>query len=240
MTEARLVLGIQPVREAIRAHGSGLARVAVMHGGNRRLEALARFASDQGVTVERIPRGKLDALSGGVSHQGAAAWAPPLELVAVEALAVPNALIVALDGITDPHNFGATIRSAVALGASAVLWGEHHAAPLTPATFRASAGAIEHARLCRVTSLKSAIAELRDRAITTISLDLGAERTLAELDLAAPIALVIGSEDEGVSRGVRQLCQQHARLPMTSTIGSLNASVAAAVAVYEAQRQRKP
>lgn len=239
MSEARLVLGIQPVREAIRAHGSALARVAVMQGGNRRLDALARFASDHGVTVERMPRGKLDALSSGVSHQGAAAWAPPLELLPIEALAVPDALIVALDGITDPHNFGATIRSAVALGASAVLWGEHHAAPLTPATFRASAGAIEHARLCRVPSLKSAITELSAHAVTSISLDLGAERSLDELDLRGPVALVIGSEDEGVARGVRQLCAQHARLRMTATIGSLNASVAAAVAVYEVQRQRK-
>jgi 23S rRNA (guanosine2251-2'-O)-methyltransferase len=240
MSEAkeRLVLGIQPVREAIRAHGAALGRVLVADGDSGRLDALARFASDQSIAVERVTRGRLDALAGGVSHQGAAAYAPPLELVPLESLPEPRALIVVLDGITDPHNFGATIRSAVAMGATGILWAEHRAAPLTPATFRASAGAVEHARLCRVGSLRRAVPYLAEQGITTIVLESGAGQHLDELDLRGPVLMVVGSEDRGVQRGVRQLCQAHARLRMGTTIGSLNASVAAAVALYEARRQR--
>jgi 23S rRNA (guanosine2251-2'-O)-methyltransferase len=168
-----------------------------------------------------------------------AAWAPPLALVELEALLSERALIVALDGITDPQNLGAIIRCAVALGASGVLWGEHHSAPLGPATFRASAGAIEHARLCRVRSLRRAIEELGARKVRSVSLELGADLYLDAIDLTAPTLLVIGSEDRGVRPGVRQLCHAHARLRMESTIASLNASVAAALALYEAQRQRR-
>ena len=118
-------------------------------------DALARFATDQGVTsVRRVPRSVLDQRAHGVAHQGVAALAPELALVELETLARDPALAaIALDGIEDPQNFGAVVRSAVALGGAAVVFGEHSAAPLTPATFRASAGAVEHARLCRVRSL---------------------------------------------------------------------------------------
>src|ERR1041385_788903 len=140
----RLILGIQPVREAIRVHGARLGQVLVERGpGDKgRLDALARFATDQGVAdVVRVDRRDLDRTSGGVHHQGAAAWAPELALVPPEVvLGSTDLLCVALDGIQDPQNFGAIVRSAVALGATAVVFPEHAAAPLTAATFRASAG----------------------------------------------------------------------------------------------------
>jgi 23S rRNA (guanosine2251-2'-O)-methyltransferase len=130
------------------------------------------------------------------------------------------------------------IRSAVALSDGAVVWGEHSAAPLTAATFRASAGAIEHARLCRVRSLRGAMSTLASHDVQTVALDAHAEVLLSDLDLRRPTALVIGAEDAGVSRGLRQCCRHTARLPMRGRLDSLNASVAAAVALYEAQRQR--
>jgi 23S rRNA (guanosine2251-2'-O)-methyltransferase len=239
MTAARVVVGMQPVREAIRVHGAALDKVLVERDGGPRLEALARFAEDAGVRVERTTRGLLDKLSGGVRHQGAATLAP--ELVVHDPADIDPAiapLVVALDGITDPQNFGAVVRSAVALGATGVLWAEHGAAPLTPATFRASAGAVEHARLYRAAALHAALGDLADRGVVTIGLDAAAEVDLRAVDLRRPTVLVIGAEDKGLARNVRRACREVARLTMTGPLGSLNASVAAAVALYEAQRQR--
>jgi len=238
----RLVLGIQPVREAIRAHGSRLERVLVERGpgDNGRLDALARFASDQGVgEVTRVARRDLDRLSAGVHHQGAAAWAPELDLASAESvLASPNLLCVALDGIQDPQNFGAIVRSAVALGATAVVWPEHASAPLTPATFRASAGAIEHARLCRVPSLVRFIDDARAAGALTIGLTPDATSPLHEIDLRGPVVLVIGAEHEGIARAVRRRCNAFARLTIVGPVSSLNASVAAGIALHTALVQR--
>ena len=148
MEGLRLVTGLQPVREAIRVHRSALKRVALEQKDSPTLEALGRFAADQGVPeVVRVPRTELDRWTDGGQHQGVTAWAPELTLLAVEELlADPTLLALALDGIQDPQNFGAVIRSAVGVANAAVLWGEHSSAPLSTAAGRASAGAIEHAR----------------------------------------------------------------------------------------------
>jgi 23S rRNA (guanosine2251-2'-O)-methyltransferase len=237
---ARLILGLQPVREAVRVHGAALERVLVERGGNPRVEAVARFAEDRGAKVELVGRGDLDRLAGGGRHQGVAAWAPEITLVELEGLRIgPDTAIVALDGVMDPQNFGAVIRSAVALGATAVLWAEHASAPLTPATFRASAGAVEHAVLCRVRSLPGALADLGARGVTSIALDAQGDAELDALDLRGPVCLVIGAEDKGARRSVRRACTFAARLPMTGAISSLNASVAGAIALYEVARQRR-
>jgi 23S rRNA (guanosine2251-2'-O)-methyltransferase len=240
----RLIVGAQSVREAIRAHGNRVAAVLVEQGKEDaagRLDALARFANDQGIAVERVERRALDALSGGAQHQGAAAWGPELVLVSAEdVLAAPNPLIVALDGVQDPQNFGAVARSAVALGATAVVWPEHSSAPLTPATFRASAGAIEHATLCRVPSLVRFIDDARaaNTGIQVIGLTADSRTPLHEMTLSGPIILVIGSEHAGLGRAVRQRCTALARLTLHGPIDSLNASVACAVSLYVASIQR--
>jgi len=235
----RLIAGLQPVREAIRVHGGKLGRVLVDDRALPRLDAVARFARDQGAAVERVARRELDRLAGGAQHQGVLAFAPPLSLVPADELwADPGLLGVALDGIQDPQNFGAVIRSAVGIAGATVVWGEHASAPLGPATFRASAGAIEHARLCRVRSLTTALGEARDHGVHVVGLDAHAEHHLAEVDLTQPTLLVIGSEGEGMGRAVRRVCSSLAQvLPMTR-LDSLNASVAAGIALYEAIRQR--
>jgi 23S rRNA (guanosine2251-2'-O)-methyltransferase len=237
---ARLVLGLNPVREAVRVHGAALRRVAVDDRALPRLEALARFAHDAGVgRVDRVPRAELDRLAAGASHQGVAAWAPPLVFTSLEALAEDPALLaVALDELQDPQNFGAVVRSAVGLGRAAVLFGEHAAAPLTPATFRASAGAIEHARLCRVRSLTTALGELAASAVQVVGLDAQASQRLSDLDLALPTVLVLGNEGEGLGRSVRRACTTLAQLAPPQAVDSLNVSVAAGIALYEATRQR--
>ncbi len=240
MPEGRLVVGLQPVREAVRRHGSALREVLIEDRATPVLEALARFATDQRIaTVRRVERGELDRLARGVSHQGAAALAPELELIQIEALFDDRELLaLALDSLTDPQNFGAVVRSAVAFGGAALVWGEHASAPLTPATFRASAGAIEHARLCRVRSLVEALSALGERGVHVVGLDPEAPRTLASLDLSGPALLVLGSEGEGLSRATRRACRSLVSLGALSVLQSVNVSVAAGIALYEARNQR--
>lgn len=234
------MLGIQPVREAIRRHGSALREVLIEERGSPKLEALGRFATDSNVArVRRVTRSELDRLSRGVSHQGAAAVAPELELVPLERLSDdPRLLALALDSLQDPQNFGAVVRSAVALGGAAVLFGEHAAAPLTPATFRASAGAIEHATLCRVRSLAEGLTALSAAGANVVGLDANATQRLADVDLSGPSVLVLGSEGEGLGRAIRKSCAVVATLGELRSVDSLNASVAAGVALYEALNQR--
>jgi len=191
------------------------------------------------VAVEYVSRQELDRLSPSARHQGVVAEAPELQLHRLDELDLrPEATrLIALDGITDPQNFGAIIRSAVAFAADAIIWPEHHSAPLSPATFRASAGAVEHATLCRVQSLRQALEQLKQQAVTAVALEAAASTPLSALPLTKPVVLVVGSEDRGISRAVRRTCQFRASLPMLGPLGSLNASAAAAVALYELTRR---
>ena len=240
---SRLVCGLQPVREAIRVHGPRLELVAVdidRRGGSPQLEALARFARDRGANVNELPRAGLDKMAHGVRHQGAIALAPELAIQRLDALSIdPDALLVALDEVQDPQNFGAVIRSAVAMGATAVLWPEDKSAPLSPATFRASAGAVEHATLCRVPSLPLALDELGRRGVVAVGLDATASTAIEGADLRRAVALVVGAEGKGLRKAVKRACSMLVRLPMPGPIDSLNASAAAAIALYEAVRQRE-
>jgi 23S rRNA (guanosine2251-2'-O)-methyltransferase len=237
---SRLVVGVQAVREAICVHRGLAQRVAVDEKSSPRLEAIVRLAHDQHVQqVVRVPRSELDRLSRGVSHQGVAAWVPPLALLELEpVLQGPRFLALALDGIQDPQNFGAVVRSAVGLGNTPVIWGENSSAPLSLATFRASAGAIEHARLCRVRSLRQALGDALERGSRVVGLDVRASAYLHEIDLTGPTVLVIGGEHQGIGGSLRRVCTCLARLAGMTTIESLNASVAAGIALYEAEIQR--
>lgn len=238
--DVRLVIGLQPAREAIRVHGERLLTVFVDAAGGPKMDALARFARDRGATVESRSKRALDRMTNGGRHQGVVIHAPALALSPLSALmADDHAVVVALDGVMDPQNFGAVLRSAVALGATGVLWPEHSSAPLSPATFRASAGAVEHARLCRVPALPDALNQLRDAGVRSIGLDASAPAELSELDLRGPVAVVVGSEDRGLRPAVRKACSELARLPMSGAVASLNASVAGALALYEVGRQRR-
>lgn len=256
---SRLITGLQPVREAIRVHGEKLERVVIDDRGGPQIEAVARFAQDRGVkTIDRVARGDLDRASKGARHQGAIAYAPDLTLVSIDDLVTEltreeaaeaqdarstkqTRLVVALDEIEDPQNFGAVIRSSVALGAMAIVWPEHHAAPLSPATFRASAGAVEHARLCRVSSLQTALDKLhKEASAVVIGLDANAQVDVRDVTIepGSVVVLVIGAEGKGLRRPVKAACTTLARLPMSGAIDSLNASVAGGIAIYEIVHRR--
>ena len=237
---SRLVFGLQAVREVVRAHGDRVEKLFLERDAGPKLDALARFAEGRGIPVESLSRAELDRRAVGGRHQGALALAPDLALVGVSDIPLgPSSVVVALDGVMDPQNFGAVIRSAVGLGATAILWPEHASAPLSPATFRASAGAIEHAVLCRVPALPEAIDALTGRGLTAVALDAQGPVELGDLDLRGPVTIVIGAEDKGTRRPVRRACRYTARLPMAGPIASLNASVAGAIALYEVLRQRR-
>jgi 23S rRNA (guanosine2251-2'-O)-methyltransferase len=236
----RLIVGLQPVREVLRARRAAVHRLALDRRPSPRLDALARFARDQGVqTLVRLSTSELDALAGGNQHQGALAWAEPLELAEPQTLlGQPRLLALALDQVQDPQNFGAAIRSAVGVAGAPIVWAEHASAPLTPATFRASAGAIEHATLCRVPSLTTWLQSAREQDLQVLGLDAAAPTRLADCDLTRSTILVVGSEHEGLRRSVRQACSQLVSLVTRGAIDSLNASVAAAIALYVATEQR--
>ena len=229
----RLVLGQQCVREAIRVWGAQVEHVYAEHDPSPRLQALCKFAQDQGVSVQSVARASLDRLAGGGLHQGIAADAPALRLVEFSALlSRPGLVAVALDGVVDPQNFGAVIRSAVGIAQAPIIWAESASAPLTPATFRASAGAIEHAELCRVSSLHGALAEAAERGTTILGLAPEAEAQLSDELPAGPLILVIGSEQKGMGRAVRKVCTHLVRLHQSGLVQSLNASVAAGIALH--------
>lgn len=204
-----------------------------------RVAAVERFARDQGIEVQMVSRADLDRISQGAQHQGVAAFAPPLVLQPWEEVLVnPTLLAVALDGVVDPHNFGATIRSAVGVANAPVLWGESGSAPLSPVTFRASAGAIEHATLCRVRSLHGALSAAVDAGVEVLGLTPDAEEPLHEVACSGPVVVVIGSEEKGMARAVRKACTRFVRLHQSGQVQSLNASVAAGIALHSLATRR--
>lgn len=236
----RLILGQQCVREAIRVWGTGVTQIYIEHNPGPRLAALQKFAEDQCIPVLSVPRARLDRLAGGSIHQGVAADGPPLRMIEWHELkSRPNLLAIALDGVVDPQNFGAVIRSAVGIAAAPIIWAESASAPLTPATFRASAGAIEHAELCRVRSLHGALADAALNGTTILGLAPEAELRLGDQLPEGPLILVIGSEQKGMGRAVRKACTHLVRLEQSGLVQSLNASVAAGVALHHIAAARR-
>jgi 23S rRNA (guanosine2251-2'-O)-methyltransferase len=234
------------VRELLRAGGDAPAELWIADGAERtRLGDLVRLARQRGAKVREAPRQKLDRLAGTDRHQGVVAVVVDYRyrdldelLLAAKGRGEPPLLVV-LDGIEDPQNLGAIIRSAHAFGAHGVVLPRDRAAGITPAAAKASAGAVEHCPVARVTNLAQALEILKKEGVWTVATAADGDPDLASIDLSGPIALVIGSEGEGVRPLVRRTCDHVARIPMAGGVGSLNASASAAVALYEALRQRR-
>ena len=202
-------------------------------GHDPRLEELARLAP-----IEVVPPERLDAITAGV-HQGVAAELRPRRVWTLKELLVTNpTLLVALDGIMDPQNLGAILRSAEVAGADGAILPEHRSAPLSPAAVKASSGASELLRMASVSGIPSAIAEVKRAGIWCAALDVRGEIPPWEFDLTQPVCIVVGSEGEGVHRLVRERCDVRLRLPVTGHVASFNASAAAAALLYEVLRQR--
>lgn len=240
----RIVTGPRAVVEALRAAADNVHVIYVAEGSAAGARELMNEASRRGVRVEESSAAELDALARGNRHQGAVAVTGPYpyaELADVLAHAAEPPLLVALDQITDPHNLGAIVRSAVAFGADGVLTLKDRAAPVTPVVVRASAGATEHARIVRVTNLARTLGELNERGLQTVGLDMAGEIEVDALP-EAPLGrvLVVGAEGKGLRRLVRERCSLLAQIRQPGPIGSLNASVAASIALFCAARGRFP
>jgi 23S rRNA (guanosine2251-2'-O)-methyltransferase len=237
-----LVCGINPVLEALHAGERHFDRLIVVKGlRNQRIsEAIAR-ASRLGVPLRFESRETLDRISGGVPHQGLIAVVsakPAIDLDALLQQARTPALLVALDGVEDPRNLGAILRSCEAAGADGVLLPERHSVGLTETVNRASAGALEHVKVARVGNLAQAIETLKARGIWTIGFDAAGPRRWDAVDCKRPVALVLGGEGKGIRRLVRERCDEVVSIPLFGHVASLNVSVAAGVALYEVVRQR--
>lgn len=236
-----VVYGINPVLEALRA-----GRVAVLRVGARgdgRVRELLALAERRRVRVEQVERDLLDRLAGGGVHQGVVADVEDAardygigELVRTAAAAP---LIVVLDGIEDPHNLGAILRTADAAGADGVVMQQRRSAALGGAAAKASAGAIAHVRMAHVVNVARALDELKDAGVWTIGLAGEASTPYDAVDWTLPSAVVLGAEGTGLRRLVRERCDRLAAIPMHGHVGSLNVSVAAGVVLFEALRQRR-
>ena len=240
MKSERLLLGPRSVEEALRADPRRLSVIYLSDERAREFEPQARRA---GVTCEIKSADELNALAGGLRHQGTIAIAGEYayaELDDVLEHAGPAPLLIALDQIADPHNFGAIVRSSVAFGADAVITLKDRAAPVTPVVVRASAGATERARIVRVTNLARTLDALRERGLSIVGLDASGASAFDALPFdPAGRVLVIGSEGSGLRRLTRERCDTLARIELAAGFESLNASVAAAIALYESARARR-
>jgi 23S rRNA (guanosine2251-2'-O)-methyltransferase len=234
--------GIHAVREALEA-GRPLDRVLVARGRHgERLDALVQLARRHNVPVRFEEREQVDRASGTREHQGVVAFAaakPPATLE--DLLRVSDAgpgLIVLLDGVEDPHNLGAVIRTSLAAGARGVVIAERRAAGLTDAVARAAAGALEHLPVARVPNLARAMEEVKEAGYWLVGLDERSDKKLTELDLTVPTGIVLGGEGKGLHELIRTRCDFLASIPTSGPVRTLNVSVAAGIALFEAVRQR--
>jgi 23S rRNA (guanosine2251-2'-O)-methyltransferase len=205
------------------------------------LQELIANAELARIPVRRVSDQELDRESGGSSHQGIIADVKESDAYDLDDLireARSPALLVVLDGIEDPHNFGAILRSVDAAGADGVVRQTRHSAPLGGATSKASAGAVAHVKIADVVNVARAVEELKEAGIWTVGLTGDAPQTYDKIDFTVPIALVVGAEGTGLRRLVRERCDMLAAIPMKGHVDSLNVSVAAGVVLFEAVRQR--
>jgi 23S rRNA (guanosine2251-2'-O)-methyltransferase len=236
-----LIYGINPALEALRAKRATLIRVSPR--ADDRLTQVVRIAEEQGVPVARVGGDELDRLAGGARHrhQGVIADVAEAASYSVEDLVIGAAaapLIVVLDAIEDPHNVGAILRTVDAAGGDGVVRQSRHAARLDGAAAKASAGAVAHVKIAEVVNIARAIEILKDAGVWTVGLAGDAPKRYDEVDLTLPTAIVVGAEGTGLRRLVRERCDWLVSIPMAGHVQSLNVSVAAGIALFEAVRQR--
>jgi 23S rRNA (guanosine2251-2'-O)-methyltransferase len=239
MTAPReLVYGRHPVREVLRA---GRREIHELLVSQRALESEAWLRETPGLRVKVVADARLSAASATRDHQGVVAYCEPYRYAdAWELAAGDRRLIVCLDGVTDPHNLGAVCRSAEGAGASGVVLPERGAARVTPAVCHASAGAVEHLPVAVVVNLARYLGEVKRADLWAWAATERAEQPVWEADLAGGTALVFGAEGKGVRPGVRRACDGAFAIPLAGHVESLNVSVAAGIALFEAARQRGP
>jgi 23S rRNA (guanosine2251-2'-O)-methyltransferase len=244
MKSAQTIFGLHPVRIMLERHPERVLIVRLAEGrDDPRSRAIEELARRQLRPVERVEAQALKRALGDVVHQGVAAEITPLPpwgedelLAALQSAAAP--LLLALDGVQDPHNLGACLRTADACGVLAVIVPRDRAAPLTPAARKVAAGAAETTPVVAVTNLVRALKLLKEAGLWVVGADAAAEKSADAIDLKGPVVLVLGAEGAGLRQLTRQNCDFLVRLPQLGAVESLNVSVAAGMLLYEAARQR--
>jgi 23S rRNA (guanosine2251-2'-O)-methyltransferase len=236
-----IVYGINPVLEALRA--GRVTSLRISDRGGERMRDLVALAAERGVKAQRAPADLLDRLARGGVHQGVVAdVAETTKDYSVEELvrgAGAAPLVIVLDGIEDPHNLGAILRTADAAGVDGVILQSRRSAALGGAAAKASAGAVAHVKIAEVVNIARAIEELKELGVWSVGLAGEAATAYDAIDLTMPSAIVLGAEGTGLRRLVRERCDRLASIPMRGHVGSLNVSVAAGITLFEAVRQRR-
>jgi 23S rRNA (guanosine2251-2'-O)-methyltransferase len=234
----RFSIGIHPVREALRAHRP-LEKVLIAKGtSGPRIQEIVDLCREGGIPVRFESRDALDRVSKGVPHQGVIAFGAAHEYVDLHEIVNDAQLLVILDGVEDPHNLGAIIRTAHAAGANGVVVPERRAAPLTETVEKAAAGALEYLPIARVTNVSQAIERLKQQGFWIYGLDERGAVHYDEVEFNVPSVVVLGGEGKGLHQGVREHCDVLIRIPMAGAVSSLNVSVAAGVVLFEWSRRQ--
>lgn len=245
MSQGSLVYGLHAVRAVLERRPGDVLRLAVAaERGDARMRGLRELAAARGVRVAQAGAGELDRETGGAAHQGVLAEVRPSAALDENGLldllvaAPPPLLVLVLDGVSDPHNLGACLRTADAAGANAVVAPRDRAAGLTPVVRKVAAGAAETTPFAQVTNLARSLKDLKAAGLWIAGTAGDGERDLYAADLTGSLALVMGAEGRGLRRLTRESCDFCLRLPMRGAVASLNVSVAAGIALYEARRQQ--
>ncbi|MBV8071548.1 MAG: 23S rRNA (guanosine(2251)-2'-O)-methyltransferase RlmB [Acidobacteriaceae bacterium] len=235
-----MTLGINAVREALRA-GRPLDKVLIAKGASGpRIQEIIDLCRAQSVPVRFEPRDALDRTSKGVAHQGVIAFGAAHGYAVLEDVIADARLLVVLDGVEDPHNLGAIIRTAHAAGASAIVVPDRRSAPLTETVERASAGALAYLPVARVTNISRTLELLKAKSFWVYGLDERGPELYGEVQYATPSVFVLGGEGKGLHEGVRKHCDVLVRIPMAGEVSSLNVSVAAGIVLFEWRSRNKP
>ncbi|MHB9155893.1 MAG: 23S rRNA (guanosine(2251)-2'-O)-methyltransferase RlmB [Endomicrobiales bacterium] len=238
-----IISGRNPVRELLRSGQKTINKILLSRQARgSAIEDILRLAKERGIPLHHVPPERLDALST-ENNQGVVAEVSSAEYLGLHELWEKvkndeNPVLVVLDGIEDPQNMGAIIRNAVAFGASGIVIGKWRSAALTETVSKTSAGAVEHIPIARIASIANALQELKDRGVWIVGAEAGG-RSVRDEKFAFPLALVIGSEGQGLHRLVKERCDFLVSIPQTSAISSLNASCAAAILLYEIFRRKQ-
>lgn len=243
-----ILIGRNAVTEALkntmRVNRLLIAEGAQTKNGDGSIPEIIALAKEKKVKFETVPRETIEGIAYGHRHQGVLAYVAPVEYadldkVINEAAAKENPLLILLDGIEDPHNLGAILRTADAVGADGVLLPRHHSVPLNATVAKTSAGAIEYVPVARIGNIAQTLKELKDKGFWVYGADMDGDCDYDKANFTGPVVLIIGSEGHGIARLTRENCDTIVSLPMVGKINSLNASVAGAILMYEVSRQRR-
>lgn len=240
-----IIFGIHAVEEALAARGRAFEYVAVAAGrGDARLQKIAELCRSAGVAVRTMPRDQLTRLANTAAHQGVVAVTAEKQYGDLDDLLKnkrgPFSFLIVLDGVEDPHNLGAIIRTAEGAGADGIVIPERRAVGVTATVVKASAGASEYLPIAKVTNLSRAIEEIKSHNIWTVGLDERGGQSYDQIDYNMDCALILGAEGHGLHQHIRKKCDYLVSIPMQGKIASLNVSVAAGIVMYEVARQRRP